>query len=78
MGRKAIDRLTQKKIGKTLRSERHAQDLSLETLADELDCSTEYLERVERGKNGLSLGLLVEWSRALGKELYRLLRDAEV
>lgn len=72
------DRLTCNKIGQALKEERRNQNLDRETLAEVLDVSDTTIKNVEIGVNTPSLGLLVNWSRALGVELHRIMRDAGV
>ena len=54
-----------KHIGQRVAELRRAQGMTQETFAARMGCSVKYLQRVEAGRQNLSVKSLVKWSNAL-------------
>ena len=64
----------QRAVGRRLAEERRRLGLTQEALAEKLGVSAKYLQRIEAGRQNLTLGSLVTLARALGKKPLDLLR----
>ena len=66
-----------KKFGKNVKIERIKKDLTQEQLAEILDVSQNYIANIERGKANMSLGKILELSKALNLKINVLLNFEE-
>ena len=64
----------QRAVGRRLAEERRRLGLTQEALAEKLGVSAKYLQRIEAGRQNLTLGSLVTLARALGQQALDLLR----
>ncbi|GAA5534066.1 helix-turn-helix transcriptional regulator [Deinococcus aluminii] len=64
-------------FGQRLRSERHAQGLTLEDVAEAADMNWSYIAQVERGERNVSIDNMTALAEAVGRPLYRLLMPDE-
>lgn len=62
-----------KKFGKNVRIERIKQDLSQQQLADIMKVGQGYLASIERGKENMSLGKVLELAEYLNVDIEKLL-----
>lgn len=63
------------KLGKVIRAQRKAQELSQETLAEKAGLSPQHIIDIEHGRTNPTLASLVGLARALGVELRDLFAD---
>jgi len=63
-----------KRFGRNVRRVRQQKQLSLETLAHEVDLSYSYLGEIERGRRNPSLGVVERIAVGLGVDPLELLR----
>ncbi|MBD3365895.1 helix-turn-helix domain-containing protein [candidate division WWE3 bacterium] len=63
-----------KLLGRNIRRRRHALNLSQEELALRADIERSYMGRIERGEANPSFKKICAISRALGREVYELVR----
>ncbi|MFN3408685.1 MAG: helix-turn-helix domain-containing protein [Limisphaerales bacterium] len=61
-------------LGRAIREQRKRADLTQEELAERADMHPNYLGRVERGEETVSLRALLKITRGLGVELSELVR----
>ncbi len=64
-GYKSFEELNLNNISKNLRTMREQKGFSQEFLAEKVDCSREFLNRVENNKEDLSLKMLLKLAYAL-------------
>ena len=69
--------MDQQKIGKFLKHLRKNKELTQEQLAEILDVSQNYIANIERGKANMSLGKILELSKALNLKINVLLNFEE-
>ena len=62
-----------KKFGKNVKIERIKKDLTQEQLAEIMGVSQKYVASIERGKENMSLGKILELSKSLNVEIETLL-----
>ena len=62
-----------KKFGKNVKIERIKKDLTQEQLSVKLDVNQNYIACIERGRQNMSLGKILELSDALGVDIQKLL-----
>ncbi len=62
-----------KKFGKNVKIERIKKDLTQEKFAEVLDVSTNYIACIENGRQNMSLGKILELSKALGVDINNFL-----
>ena len=62
-------------LGQAIRSHRQRVALSQEKLAEKSELSTVFINRVESGKENISVDALARIARALGIELLELFRE---
>ena len=62
-----------KKFGKNVKIERIKKDLTQEQLAERLSLSQNYVACIERGRQNMSLGKILELSEALNINIVKLL-----
>jgi len=63
-------------LGLVLRTERKAQDLSQEALADKAGIDRSYMGGIERGEHNIAIINLLKIANALGKKASTLLDEA--
>ena len=61
-----------KKFGKNVKIERIKKDLTQEKFAEKLGVSTNYIACVEIGRQNMSLGKILELSKALDTDINKL------
>jgi len=61
-----------KKFGKNVKIERIKKDLTQEKFAEILEISTNYIACVENGRQNMSLGKILELSKALNTDINKL------
>lgn len=61
-----------KKFGKNVKIERIKKDLTQEKFAEKLGVSTNYIACVENGRQNMSLGKILELSKALDTDINKL------
>ncbi|WP_102126060.1 helix-turn-helix domain-containing protein [Deinococcus planocerae] len=64
-------------FGQRLRAERHAQELTLEDVAEAADMNWSYIAQVERGERNVSIDNMTALAGAVGRQLYELLMPDE-
>ncbi len=62
-----------KKFGKNVKIERIKKDLTQEQLAEKMQVGSNYLARVESGKQNMSLGKILELSKFIDTDINNLL-----
>ncbi len=62
-----------KKFGKNVKIERVKKDLTQEQLAEIMGVSQNYVASIERGKENMSLGKILELSKSLNVDIETLL-----
>ncbi|MEE3349575.1 MAG: helix-turn-helix transcriptional regulator [Candidatus Gastranaerophilaceae bacterium] len=62
-----------KKFGKNVKIERIKKDLTQEQLSVKLDVNQNYIACIERGRQNMSLGKILELSDALDVDIQKLL-----
>ena len=62
-----------KKFGKNVKIERIKKDLTQEQLAEIMGVSQKYVASIERGKENMSLGKILELSKSLNVDIETLL-----
>jgi transcriptional regulator with XRE-family HTH domain len=67
------DQTLHRLLGRTLQDARKARGLTQAALAQQVGCSTSHLAHVEAGEFGMSVGLLVRITDALGVSVDRVL-----
>ena len=63
-----------KKFGKNVKIERIKQELTQEKLAEKMNVSQNYIANIERGKENMSLGKVLELAKVLDVEIEELLK----
>ena len=63
-----------KQVGEAVRAQRVALELSQEALAEKVDCHRNYVGRVERGEQNLTIQMLWRFADALGCDAAVLLK----
>ncbi|MGN0030588.1 MAG: helix-turn-helix domain-containing protein [Candidatus Gastranaerophilaceae bacterium] len=62
-----------KKFGKNVKIERIKKDLTQEKFAERMGVSPHYIACIENGRQNMSLGKILELSKALGVNIEKLL-----
>ena len=62
-----------KKFGKNVKIERIKKDLTQEQLAEKMNVGSNYLARIENGRQNMSLGKILELSQYLQTDINNLL-----
>ena len=70
------DDTLQKKLGKAIRSNRVAREISQDAFADEIGMHRAYYSSIERGERNLTVNTLHRVAEGLGIKLSQLLREA--
>lgn len=63
-----------KQFGRNVKAERSRIGLSQETLAGKMNVNPQYISKIERGLQNMSLKKIVELTNCLGAELKDILR----
>ena len=66
-----------KKFGKNVKIERIKQDLTQEKLAEIMNVSQNHIANIERGKENMSLGKILELSKSLNIRIEKLLKFSD-
>lgn len=66
-----------KKFGKNVKIERIKKDLTQEKLAEKMNVSQNYIANIERGKENMSLGKILELAKHLNVHIEHLLNFSE-
>ena len=53
-------------------------DLSQELLAESVGCHRNYMGRIERGEQNITLDMMMRVAKALGESVERLVREAGI
>ena len=67
-----------KKFGKNVKIERIKKDLTQENLAEIMNISQNYIANIERGKQNMSLGKILELAEKLEVKISKLLDFEEI
>lgn len=67
-----------KSFGDAIRERRTALGLSQEALAEGVGCHRNYMGRIERGEQNITLDMMVRVSKALGSCIADLASDADL
>jgi len=67
-----------KKFGKNVKIERIKKDLTQEKLAEIMNISQNYIANIERGKQNMSLGKILELAEKLEVKISKLLDFEEI
>ena len=67
-----------KKFGKNVKIERIKKDLTQEKLAETMNISQNYIANIERGKQNMSLGKILELAEKLEVKISKLLDFEEL
>jgi len=70
--------LHRRQFGDAIRKKREALGLSQEKLAEIADCHRNYVGKVERGEQNISLDMIVRLAKAMRSTIGDLLRNANL
>ena len=65
-------------FGDAIRKRRIALDLSQEQLAEGVGCHRNYMGRIERGEQNITLDMMVRVAKALGVKMAELVHEANL
>lgn len=65
-------------FGQAIRKRRIELDLSQELLAESVGCHRNYMGRIERGEQNITLDMMMRVAKALGESVERLVREAGI
>ena len=67
-----------KKFGTAVRERRNTLGLSQEKLAEKTGCHRNYMGRIERGEQNITLDMMVRVAKALKRKLADLILEADI
>lgn len=63
-----------KQFGRNVKAERVRKDYTQETLAEKMDVNREYISKIERGLENMSLKKIVNLANAIGADINDILK----